>query len=187
MSPAEWSTAYLKPGDHCKFCKAKATCPAVEKAVIDQVGIWFDDLDQPRLANDPGADDPAKIARDLDALDMIEGWCNARREHAHQLAESGVDIPNYVLVPKQGREKWNDGADAAVIAAAKTAKLPEAKYLNPGKLRTPKQVRKELGANAGLVDGLSSTPDAGTNLVRADKTTRQPVAAAVHQHFQAIE
>ena len=40
---------------------------------------------------------------------------------------------------------------------------------------------------AGLIDGLSTTPDAGTNLVRADKTTRQAVAPAVNQHFSIIE
>jgi hypothetical protein len=120
-------------------------------------------------------------------LDMIEGWCNARRERAHHLAESGVEIPNYILVPKQGREKWNDGVEEQVIGAAVLSKLPESKYMTPGKLKTPKQVRKELGANAKLIDGLSSTPEAGTNLVRADKTTRRPVAAGVHQHFSAIE
>jgi hypothetical protein len=186
MPPAEWASTFLKPGDHCKFCKAKATCPAVEKAALDAVGIWFDDLDQPRLANAMNGDDPVQLARDLDMLDLIEGWCNARRERAHMLAESGVEIPNYVLVPKQGREKWTDDAEAKVLAAAKAAGLAPAKYLNPGKLRTPKQVRKELGASAALIDGLSETPSAGTNLVRADKTTRQPVAAAVHTHFQPL-
>jgi hypothetical protein len=187
MPPAEWASTYLSPGDHCKFCKAKSTCPAIEKDVMDKVGLWFDELDQPRLTNAMSGDDPAQLSRDLDSLDMIEGWCNARRERAHMLAESGVEIPNYILVPKQGREKWNDGAEEQVIGAAVLAKLPEEKYLNPGKLRTPKQVRKELGKQASLVDGLSSTPSAGTNLVRADKTTRAAATPAVNQHFQAIE
>ena len=189
LSLSEWSATHLRAGDHCAktFCKARATCPALEKAVQDKVGLWFDNLDQPRLSNAMSGDDPAQISRDLDALDMIESWCNARRERAHMLAESGVEIPNYILVPKQGREKWNDGAEEQVIGAAVLAKLPESKYLTPGKLRTPKQIRKELGKQAHLVDGLSSTPEAGTNLVRADKTTRQAVAPAVHQHFQAIE
>lgn len=188
-APADWADAYLRPGPHCDktFCKARATCPALEKKALDAAGIWFDNLDQPRLANEPDPDDPAKLARDLDMLEMIEGWCKARREHAHRLAESGVTIPDYILVPKQGREKWNEGTDAKVIAAAKSAGLTADKYLNPAKLRTPKQVRKELGGKAGLVDGLSSTPDAGTNLVRADKTTRQAAKPAVHQHFTAIE
>lgn len=188
-SPAAWADTYLRPGPHCEktFCKARATCPALEKKALDAAGIWFDELDMPRLSNDPNPDDPAKLSRDLDMLDLIEDWCKARREHAHRLAESGVAIPDYILVPKQGREKWNEGADDKVLAAAKAAGLAPAKYLNPAKLRTPKQVRKELGAKAGLVDGLSSTPDAGTNLVRADTTVRQAAKPAVQKHFTAID
>ena len=184
MPPAEWASTFLTAGDHCKFCKAKATCPAIEKAVQDQVGLWYDDLDQPRLSNVMSGDDPVQISRDLDALDMIEGWCNSRRERAHQLAESGVEIPNYILVPKQGREKWNEGVEEQVIGAAILAKLPEAKYMNPGKLRTPKQIRKELGKFASEVDGLSSTPEAGTNLVRVTKTTRAPVEGTASRFFE---
>jgi hypothetical protein len=183
-SSAEWASIHLKPGDWCKFCKAKATCPAVEKAALDAVGIWFDDLDQPRLAKCGERDDPAQLARDLDMLDLIEGWCNARRERAHMLAESGVDIPNYVLVPVNKREVWKDGVEDKVLAAAKAAKLPEAKYLIK-KLRTPKQVRKELGTQATLVADLSETPTTGSsNLVRADKTTRAPVLGTAAKFFE---
>jgi hypothetical protein len=154
---------------------------------MDKVGLWFDDLDQPRLTNAMSGDDPAQLSRDLDALDMIESWCNARRERAHMLAESGVEIPNYILVPKQGREKWNDDVEAKVLAAAKSIGLAPAKYLNPGKLRTPKQVRKEFGDKASLLADLSSTPSAGTNLVKASKTTRSAVAPKVNQFFEKID
>jgi hypothetical protein len=192
VSKAGWDATHLYPGPWCKFCGAKPTCPALEKAAMDAAGVWFDDLDQPRLANDADADDPAKLSRDLDMLDMIEGWCNARRERAHHLAESGVEIPNYILVPKQGREKWNEGADAEVVKIATAAGLKPDVYQNTPKLRTPKQVRAavdKLGKKdvvKALLD-LSSTPEAGTNLVRADKTTRQAVPSAVNKHFSAIE
>ncbi len=192
LSMAEFSATYLKPGDHCRktFCKAHGDCPAVERATLDQVGIWYDELDQPRLTNNPDADDPAKLARDLDMLDMIEGWCNAKREHAHRLAESGVQIADpatgaeYILVEKEGREKWNDGTEDAVLAAVKKAGLAEKKYLNPGKLKTPKQIRKELGKQATLVADLSSTPKTGLNLVRTTKTTRQPVLGTAQRFFE---
>jgi len=193
MSPAGWAKAFLTPGDHCKFCKARGTCPALEKAAMDAAGIYFDDLDQPHIAANMEGDDPAKLSRDLDMLDMIEGWCNARRERAHQLAESGVEIPNYVLVAKQGREKWTDAAaEGRVHLVATEAGVPREKWLNDPKLRTPKQVR-EAFKKAGKDDfiaklaPLSDTPSGGTNLVKSSKTTRQPVAAAVHQHFSAIE
>lgn len=191
MNQADWSKAYLKAGPHCDktFCKARGFCPALKREVEDKVGLWFDDGNKAHLANNPTPDDPAGLARDLDAIDMIEAWCKSRREHAHRLAEGGTTIADpvsgstYILVPKQGREKFKEGVDDQVIAAAKAAGLPEAKYLNPGKLRTPKQIRKELGAKAALVADLSIIPDAGTNLVRADKTTRDAVPGTATRYF----
>lgn len=193
MSDIDWSKKWLVAGDHCDktFCKARGFCPALERQSLDSAGVFFDDANRPHLANDPTPDDPAKLARDLDMLDMIEGWCKSRREHAHRLAENGVKIADpisgstYVLVPKQGREKWKEGVEEQVIGAAVLAQLPEGKYLNPGKLRTPKQIRKELGPKASLVADLSTTPDAGTNLVRQDKTTREPVPGTAERFFEA--
>jgi hypothetical protein len=182
--PAEWAKMYLAAGDHCKFCKAKATCPAIEQKVIDTVGVWFEETGEPRLANTPPDTDPAARGHKLDMLDMIEGWIAAFREEEHRKAEAGDPAANYGLVARQGREKWNDGVEEQVIGAAVLAKLPESKYLNPGKLKTPKQIRKELGKQADLVAGLSTTPDAGTNLVRLDKTTRAPVQSTAERFFE---
>lgn len=192
LSDASWAAEFLKAGPHCKFCKAAATCPALEQKAFDDAGVWFDDLDQPRLTNMPDADDPEKLARDLDALDMIEDWIKARRAHAHELAEQGVEIPNYILVPKQGREKWNEDAEEAAAKIAIDAGVAGDKVWNKPKIRTPKQVRDAL-AKAKAIDALnkikdlSSTPENGTNLVRASKTSRAAVAPAVHKHFDILD
>lgn len=192
---ADWAKLYLKPGPHCDktFCKARGFCPALKREVEDKVGLWFDDGNKAHLANNPTPDDPAGLARDLDAIDMIEAWCKSRREHAHRLAEGGTTIADpvsgstYILVPKQGREKWSEGVEDQVLSAVQSAGLPVAKYLNPGKLKTPKQIRKELGAKAALVADLSIIPDAGTNLVRADKTTRDAVPGTATRYFETPE
>lgn len=184
----EWARDNLKTGPHCKFCPAAGFCPALEQKALDDAGVWFDDLDKPRLANSPDTLSPERAAQLLDAADLISDWINAVRAYWHEQAELGVEIPGYVLVPKQGREKWNDGVESQVIAAAQKAGLEEAKYLNPAKLKTPKQVRKALGKkHEWLVEGLSNTPDAGTNLVSAEKTNRQPIAPKAHQFLDIME
>jgi len=186
---AAWAAVHLKAGDHCKFCKAAGFCPALEQKALDAAGVWFDDINQPRISNAPDTHSPERLAQLLDAADMIGEWINAVRAHAHREAENGVAIPNYILVEKEGREKWNEGADAEVLAAVKAAGLAETAYLNPGKLRTPKQVRdalKKAKADAAVVAGLSSTPKTGTNLVRETKTTRPAVASGVEKHFDIL-
>jgi hypothetical protein len=185
---AAWGGRYLKPGN-CKFCPAMSDypCPAVEKQALDAAGVWFDDLDKPQISNSLANDTPEALSKTLDLLDMIQDWIAARRAFAHQQAEAGVVIPNYILVPKVGREKWNDDPTTEEkVRAACHSVFPSniLKYENPGKLKTPKQIRKALGAKKeNLVAGLSVTPSEGTNLVRADKTTRTAVPAGVDKFF----
>lgn len=183
----EWVRDNLKPGDYCRFCPA-GFCPALEQKALDDAGVWFDDLGQPRLSNTPDTLSPERAAQLLDAADLISHWINAVRAYWHEQAESGVAIPGYVLVPKTGREKWNDGAEDKVLNLAVKLGLDDAKYLNPARLKTPKQVRKALGKeHEAEIEGLSSTPEAGSNLVRADKTTRQPVAPKAHQFLDILD
>lgn len=186
LAPAAWAAAYLNPGPHCgsTFCKAAATCPALEQAALDAVGVWFTPEGNAQLANVPEVTDPDERARRLDTLDMIEDWVKQVRAHEHHLAEGGSPATGYGLVKKQAREKWNDGVDAQVRLACELAGLKDDKFLIPGKLRTPKQVRKELKDKANLVSGLSDTPTGGTNLVRLDNSMRQEIAAPIISHFQ---
>ena len=121
-----------------------------------------------------------------------EDWVKALRAYAHTQAEMGVEIPGYVLVPKQGREKWTDEADMTVRATCLEAGLAEVKYVNPGKLRTPKQIRdalKKAGAAVAItaLADLSVTPSEGTNLVRADKTSRAAVPPKAQQFFTVLD
>jgi hypothetical protein len=190
MPLSAWASEYLSPGDHCRdtFCKAAATCPALAQRALDAAGVFFEPVnDEPRLANAPDSGSPEERAKRLDMLDMIEDWIKQVRAHEHRLAELGQPAPGYGLVEKTGREKWADDADEKVREIVKKAGLAEDKWLNPGKLRTPKQVRdaiKKAKIDADL-SGLSVTPSGGTNLVRLDTTSRA-VVAPVNQHFTAI-
>ncbi len=191
LPPAAWASEYLAPGDHCRdtFCGAAATCPALAQRAMDAAGVFFEPVnDEPRLANAPDSGSPEERAKRLDMLDMIEAWIKEVRAHEHRMAELGQPAPGYGLVEMTGREKWADDAEEKVREIVKTVGLAEAKWLNPGKLRTPKQVRgalKKAKMDADL-SGLSITPSGGTNLVRLDQTTRA-IVSPVADHFTAIQ
>jgi hypothetical protein len=188
-----WSDQYLSAGTHCTktFCKATGFCPKLEKQAMDAAGVWFDDIGEPRLANMPGELSPEHAARVLDAADMMEGWINAVRAYWHAQAEAGVEIPDHILVPKVGREAWFSGRDVEAAGIAIAAGLPQDKVYNDPKIKTPKQVREAL-KKAKLTDaitkleGMSGAESKGTNLVRADKTSREAVKPAVHQFFDVL-
>lgn len=191
MPLAAWAAEYLTPGDHCRdtFCKAAATCPALAQRALDAAGVFFDPItDEPKLANAPDSGSPDERAKRLDMLDLIEDWIKQVRAHEHRMAELGQPAPGYGLVEKTGREKWADDAEEKVREIVTKAGLAEDKWLNPGKLRTPKQVRdaiKKAKIDADL-SGLSITPSGGTNLVRLDTTSRA-VVSPVNQYFTAIQ
>jgi hypothetical protein len=189
---ALWNKVHLKAGSHCKFCKAAGFCPALEQKAMDEAAVWFDDQDQPRISNTPDQMAPEVLAQKLDALDMIEDWIKAVRARAHEQAEQGVEIPNYILVPKTGREKWAEDAEDKAAAIAKKAGLSDEKVFNAPKIRTPKQVRDALAkakADAALkeIKELSFTPENGSNLVRSTKTMRSAIAPAAHKHFDILD
>lgn len=190
---AMWAAAYLNPGPHCAstFCKTMATCPALQKAALDAAGVWFDASDTPHLSNTPDKLMPEDIAKYLDTADMIDGWLSALRAYGHQQAEMGVVIPGYVLVNTVGREVWAKGAEETVQKAAAAAGLAEDKFLNPPKLRTPKQVR-EAAKKAGVAKAdsflteHSTTPTTGTALVRKEHTSKPPATPKVAQFFDIL-
>lgn len=184
----EWARIYLRSGDHCTFCPCAGTCPALANEAQAKAHLFFQDETGTELENTVGRLTTAEIAKILDAADMIQNWLNAVRAYAHSQAEAGVEIPNYQLVPKVGRERWNDGTEADVLAACEWAELPVADYQNAPKLRTPKQIRKALGPDlAKLVERHSTVPTAGTALVRQDKTVRDPVTPKALQLFSVID
>jgi hypothetical protein len=184
MNSTLWEKEYLAAGDHCKFCKAAGFCPALERKSIDAVGVWFDDLDQPRLANTPDMLSPERAAQLLDAADMIDGFLNAVRAYWHAQAEMGVEIPNYVLVDKIGRRKWRSADEAMIVLTS------EAVDVDPWerKMISPAQAEKRLGTKRkGLIADLIETPVNGTNLTRADKTTRKAATPSVNKHFSVLD
>jgi hypothetical protein len=191
-----WVEAFLKAGDHCKFCRAAATCPALASKSLDAAKVTFSNLDEPQITARAETFSPAELAAKLDLLDMIQDWSNEVRAYAHRLAEAGTAIPGYVLVEKQAREKFNsDEAAALAVQTAKGLGVADDKVLNPPKARTPKQIRdavaklKSPAAKAALesLKSLSSAASTGSNLVREDKTTRTAIAPAANRHFDVLD
>ncbi|MGX5775486.1 DUF2800 domain-containing protein [Methylorubrum zatmanii] len=188
VDPAVWRDAWLKPGDNCRWCRAQGQCPALAAKAEAEARVWFKDESGEERRNTVDRLMPEEVARILDHADMIQDWLNAVRAYAQNQAESGVVIPGYQLVEKHGREGWKAEVEARVRGFCDLVGLPKDKFVTPGKLRTPKQIRDAL-AKAGLPDGTLdsafSVPNTGTSLVRADKTERAAVPAMAQRFFTA--
>ena len=151
---AEFNQTFLRPADKaCKFCKAKATCPALRAEVSETVfGAQpaspkeFDDF-QTITEIPMRAADEAWLAACLSKADLIEDWCKAVRGEVERRLLAGDGVPGYKLVQgKKGNRAWDKPAD--VEAMLKTMRLKEAEMYD-FKLISPTTAEKL--AKAGTI------------------------------------
>lgn len=121
MTQEVWNKVFLRPTEKgCKFCRAKATCPALRAEVLKTVApAHAADLDEfdriEQLA--PGAPDSGStevwLSACMSKVDLIEDWCKAVRAETERRLLAGDDVPGYKLVEgRRGARKWKDEKEA---------------------------------------------------------------------------
>lgn len=122
---------YLAPGDkQCRFCKAKATCPALTQHVLNTVADDFVDISKPippQLAHaKERAYDNTTLGQLLASVDLIETWCKAVRGQVETELLAGRPVPGYKLVQgRRGARKWGDIEEATAALKAMRLKLEQ--------------------------------------------------------------
>ncbi len=120
----EWADSYLAPraklayegkgeyqaGDHCRFCKIRATCR--ERAAYNMELAKYDfEL--------PAKLDPREIALILPKIDELVTWANDVKEHALTQALLGVQYDGFKVVEGRSVRKYTD--ETAVAATVENA------------------------------------------------------------------
>lgn len=108
------------PGEkQCRFCKAKATCPALANHVLGVVSDDFVDMTKPIAPQLASAiervqsSDNTHLAACMLAVDLIEQWTKAVRAQAESELLAGRDVPGFKLVEgRRGPRKWTNEAEA---------------------------------------------------------------------------
>lgn len=107
----------------CKFCKAKATCPALTKAVESATGALFEDLSAPVKPADCTSED---IANKMAMVKLVEDWCKALRAETERRLLAGEYVRGYKLVQgKMGNRKWSDAEEAEATLKGIRLKVEE--------------------------------------------------------------
>ena len=129
-----WEQTFLRPGEkQCRFCRAKATCPALRDEVLETaIGSAPATVDEFEAVMDTRAvhaeslqDTPEQwLAACLAKADLIEDWCKALRAEVERRLLAGAPVPGFKLVQgKQGNRQWADPA-AAERLLRETFRLP---------------------------------------------------------------
>jgi hypothetical protein len=161
--------APLVPGDHCEFCRAAGTCPALRAYTLDLAQSEFEFDDEPETPLPVPVDlTPAQLAHILERADIFETWLTAVRARAHLVAET-TGLPGWKLVAKQARRKWADETKAAEELLHGFG--VERSSIYETKLKSPAQVEKFLTPADRKTDtfkALCPAISSGLTLVRAD-------------------
>lgn len=147
------------PGEHCRFCAAKAVCAA---RVSQALQIFQYGLETPGLIPDE------QIPGILGMLDDAESWIRDIRAYAENQALHGQVWPGYKLVRgKKPNRVWSD--PEAVKAQLLRAGYPAERF-EETKLKPVGELEKALGKTAfrALVGGLVSQGEGKLILVPAD-------------------
>ena len=108
----------------CKYCKAKATCPAIRDEVLGH----FDNVEPTTATTDELGEAMAKA-------DLIEGWVKAIRAETERRLFAGTPVAGFKLVQgKRGNRAWTDVEEAEKLLKSMKLKhdqLYEYKVISP--------------------------------------------------------
>ena len=144
------------PGDHCRFCPAKAVCSA---RVAEALKLFRYGFETPGLIPDE------QVPGILETLDTAEAWIKDFRAYAEKQALNGQKFPGWKLVRgKKPNRRWADPEEVR-------AQLLRAGYA-PGQIETTSlkpvgEIEKAIGAKAfrALVGGLVAQGEGRLTLV----------------------
>ena len=171
----------LVPGDHCRFCKAKAICPKLRGEVVEALA-----------GAAPLTMTPPQLAVWLDRADRMEGFIKNLREVAHDVASVAAaqhkdGIPGWVLKPKRATRSWADEDAVLAFARQRKIKIYQDKLLSPAMAEKehpnlPKELRDQIVAVSSGVNLVRGNAPKVLEPEGATKTERLKANIALMQH-----
>ena len=96
-------------GDHCQFCKVKASCR--KRAEYSTELAKYEFAEPPTLS-------PEEIAEILPKVDHLVSWAEDVKNYALGQALAGVEYPHFKLVEGRSTRRYTDEAEVAAIVRA---------------------------------------------------------------------
>lgn len=131
----------FNPGEkQCRFCKARAICPALEDKVASSVASIDDFDDLTAIAVQGGIDDLDKtfstaLGKKMAIVGLVEDWCKAVRARAESELLQGRRVDGFKIVRgRRGPRAWGDASAAEELLKTfrlKTEEMYDLKLISP--------------------------------------------------------
>lgn len=141
--------------DACRFCRAKADCPALAGFVLDTVSnqsaVEFGDLDAEDVRENIERTYSEALGAKMSAVALIEDWCRAVRARVESELFAGRSVAGFKLVEgRRGPRQWTDPESvetAMRVSGVSDELIFERKLISPtaaDKLRKGNKISVEL-------------------------------------------
>jgi hypothetical protein len=134
VNQAEWERTFLNQHpteDACRYCKAMATCPSMQRTVQDVVGAEFEVMPRTDWPIRPVTFDDARLAAAMAAAGLMEDFVKAVRAEVERRLLAGQAVEGFKLVlGKAGARAWKGADEAEKQLKAMRLKVEEIYDLN---------------------------------------------------------
>lgn len=186
------TSGYLTPSDDaCKFCKAKASCPALRNMVLSSVADDFVVIDEPLAPQLSGAQervsncDDAHLDSLFPVLGLIEEFVSAVRAKIEARALSGVTFGNCKLVQgKRGNRQWGNAEEAEQMLKSMRLKVEEMYDLKLISPTSAEKLTKAADESGKPIIGPRQWPKLAAMVVQKDGS---PTIAPIGDKRPALE
>lgn len=147
----------FQPGEHCRFCAAKAICAA---RAVRAMSIFESGFDAPDVIPEEN------IAGILKVADLAEAWLHDIRAYAYQQAMAGEKFDGFKLVRGRAPKRTWTNEDEVIDQMARAGYSKE-QYTEQPKLMSVAALEKSIGKTAfkALLAPLTQQGDAPLILV----------------------
>ena len=168
------------PGEkQCRWCKAKATCPALYKMTGDILMADFEQIDE---APQPHKLTFAQMRLALENKGLIEAWLLSVENSVKDLLLEGGTFEGFKLVEGRSIRKWSD----AEIAGERLAQLVGEQSAFVRQVISPAKAEKLLGKkDKALIADIVAKPRGAATL--AKETDPRPAISPVDADFDALD
>lgn len=173
----------------CRWCRAKASCPALGKEVLDAVSGTvddFEDLDAETISDMPAL--TITLNGKMNKVGMIEDWCKAVRADVERRLFDGEQFESWKLVEgRRGARAWLD--EKIAEATARELRLKRDMMYNL-KMMTPTQLEHAIAKAAPRkwqkMNALITQSEGKASV--APMSDKRPVYVAVQENdFESLD
>jgi hypothetical protein len=183
---------YTTPGEkQCRFCKAKATCPALRTAIAEIVdGTSAATIDEfadlvPEVPSMETGDNYLSVA--MAKVGLVEDWCKGVRAEVERRLLAGQKIDGFKLVEgRRGNRKWSDEAEVEALLKSFRMRQDEMYDMN---LISPTKAEKLFKSNPKRwekVEALTSRSDGKPSVAFASDKRSEMTVQSVADDFRDL-